>query len=92
MLLAFALSVAAPFHVLWLGLYAALGLGSIVLYVLASAALGPAPGETLGALLSVPGYLAWKVWMIPKTRLAARRDAAWVRTARNPEQGGADPE
>ena len=90
MLLAAALVPALAGHLAWLTAYAATGLGAIVLYVLAAAALGPQPGATLRALAAVPGYLAWKIWMIPRTRLAARRDAAWVRTARNPQKGNHD--
>ena len=69
----------------WLALYGVIGWASIALYVLVAAMLGPEPGATLGALASAPGFLVWKVMMIPRTRLAARSDATWVRTARNSE-------
>ncbi len=80
-----ALGLALVGRLPWLVVYSAGGLGAILLYVLASATLGPEPGATLRALAAVPGYMAWKVMMIPRTRLASRRDAAWVRTARNPQ-------
>ncbi len=67
----------------WLRLYSTLGLFSFALYVFAAASLGPASGETLRALLTVPGYILWKLAMIPSTRLAARKNSAWVRTQRN---------
>ena len=72
-------------HIPWLALYGVIGCVSICLYVLVAAMLGPAPGATLRALASVPGFLIWKVTMIPRTRLATRANAAWVRTARNSE-------
>ena len=70
-------------HIAWLTGYSALGLGTLVLYILVAAALGPAPATSLKALAAAPAYLLWKVLLIPKTRLASRRDADWVRTKRN---------
>ncbi len=78
-----ALVLALAAHLSWLVVYAGTGLGAMGFYVLVAATLGPDPGAALSALASVPGYIAWKLWMIPRTRLAARRDAAWIRTARN---------
>ncbi len=72
-------------HVGWLLGYGGVGLAAVGLYVLVAAGLGPAPGATLGALAAAPGYLIWKVMMLPKTRLAARGGGAWVRTKRNTE-------
>jgi cellulose synthase/poly-beta-1,6-N-acetylglucosamine synthase-like glycosyltransferase len=69
----------------WLFVYALVGSLTIALYVVVAAMLGAEPGATLGALASTPGYMIWKLMMIPRTRLAARADAAWVRTARNSE-------
>ncbi len=73
--------LAAPLR--WTHIYSCAGLLTGVLYVLAAAALSPQPGKSLQALLAAPGYIVWKVLMIPATRMAARRDAAWVRTGRN---------
>ena len=70
----------------WLRVYSAVGMLSLVLYVLVSASLDEEPYQVLRSLLSVPGYLFWKLALIPRTRLAARRDASWVRTRRNAEQ------
>ncbi len=67
----------------WLRVYATTGLLAFVLYILVAASLGPDSGQTLFALLTVPKYLLWKLAMIPKTRMAARRNASWVRTQRN---------
>jgi cellulose synthase/poly-beta-1,6-N-acetylglucosamine synthase-like glycosyltransferase len=76
-------------HASWMIAWSATGLAAIVLYVLVAALLGPQPWRTLQALAFAPAYLAWKIVMIPRTRLAARTDAAWVRTQRNAE--AADP-
>lgn len=72
-------------HIHWLTLYGVVGCGSIAFYIVVAARLGASPVGTLGALASVPGFLIWKAMMIPRTRLAARGDAAWVRTTRNSE-------
>ena len=69
----------------WLLVYGLAGLLSVLLYVVASALLGPSPGKTLVALGAAPGYVLWKLMMIPRTRMAARTGAAWVRTRRNVE-------
>jgi cellulose synthase/poly-beta-1,6-N-acetylglucosamine synthase-like glycosyltransferase len=68
---------------IWLRLYAAFGLATFILYVLVAATFSPSPVATLRALVSAPAYLVWKLLMIPRTRMAARADAAWVRTERN---------
>jgi hypothetical protein len=72
----------------WVRVYAVIGLVTIVRYVLVSARLSPNPFAALRALAGAPAYLLWKLWMIPRTRLAARKDAAWVRTARNDDVPG----
>ena len=77
----------------WLGgsrvllAYGAAGLLSVAVYVVGSARLGPSPARTLAAVGAAPGYVLWKLLMIPRTRLAARAGAAWVRTKRNVEDG-----
>ncbi len=82
-LLVFAMLLGVLSELRWLVDYATLGFGAMFLYVAFSVMLGDEPLKTAGALASVPGYLVWKVLMIPKTRLASRREAAWVRTKRN---------
>jgi GTP:adenosylcobinamide-phosphate guanylyltransferase len=79
------LVVAAILPVVWLRLYAGMGLAAIALYILVAAGLSSDPADALRALAAAPGYLLWKLFMIPRTRLAARKDAAWVRTQRNAE-------
>ena len=66
--------------------YGLIGIATLLLYVVVAALVGPSPTRTLTALASAPGYLFWKLLMIPRTRLAARSGAAWVRTRRNTEE------
>ena len=70
----------------WIVAYGVFGLAVLNLYVLASASLTRQPLETLKALAAAPGYMLWKLLLLPKTRLAARADAAWVRTKRNADE------
>jgi len=85
MVLAGALVLGLAGQLRWLSAYAAVGICVMLLYVLVAASLGPDPAASLRAVASVPGYIAWKIWMIPKTRMASRKDATWVRTKRNAE-------
>jgi len=85
MVLAGALVLGLAGQLRWLSAYAAVGVCVMLLYVLVAASLGPDPAASLRAVASVPGYIAWKIWMIPKTRMASRKDATWVRTKRNAE-------
>ena len=67
----------------WVQGVAAFGLAGVLLYVVVAASLGDDPWANGRALLSAPFYLAFKLTMIPRTRAAARSNAAWVRTQRN---------
>ena len=67
-------------------LAAVTGLLILLLYVLVSASLAAEPQVAFRALISAPGYVLWKLANLPRTRLAARRNAAWVRTARNDQK------
>ena len=69
----------------WLALFGVAGLLAFGFYVGIAAALGPDPVAGFKALAGAPGYVAWKVMMISKTRAAGGKDAAWVRTKRNVE-------
>ena len=80
------LILAALIPVLWLRIYTALSLAGIALSILVAASLSSDPACSLRALAAAPGYLLWKLFMIPRTRLAARKDAAWIRTQRNAEE------
>jgi cellulose synthase/poly-beta-1,6-N-acetylglucosamine synthase-like glycosyltransferase len=84
------LSIAAAIPLHWVRAWGVLGLVAVLLYLLVAASLGPTPAATLRALFAAPAYIVWKILMIPATRRASRRDAAWVRTQRNsePEETG----
>ena len=82
-LLTLALFIGLSTDTAWLRDYAALGIATLILYVLVAASLAPNPWAILQALITAPAYLAFKVMMIPRTHLATRRDATWVRTQRN---------
>jgi cellulose synthase/poly-beta-1,6-N-acetylglucosamine synthase-like glycosyltransferase len=82
-LLAAALALGAVCHSAVLEGFSALGLLTLVLYVAVAASLAPQPAESLRAVAAAPAFLFWKILQIPRTRRAARADAAWVRTGRN---------
>jgi len=82
-LLILTLTAGLAAHLYLLVAYGVVGSAVLALYVTVAATLGPDPWKTLRALASAPAFLAWKVMMIPRTRLAANSDAAWVRTERN---------
>ena len=69
--------------VFWLRVYGVAALLVLLLYVLVAASFAPSPRAALRALATAPGYMLWKLAMLPRTRLAARRQATWVRTERN---------
>jgi GTP:adenosylcobinamide-phosphate guanylyltransferase len=78
------LALAAALPIFWCRIYAGIGFVGVALYLSIAAGLSPNPAGALRALAAAPGYLLWKLLMIPRTRMAARKDAAWVRTERNP--------
>jgi hypothetical protein len=69
----------------WLLGYALAAWLGVLLYLSVSIALSPDPLESAGALVAAPFYIVWKLLLIPRTRLTAHKDAAWVRTQRNAE-------
>jgi 1,2-diacylglycerol 3-beta-glucosyltransferase len=60
-------------------------LGGQTGYVLAGLALVGAPWRVYQSLAYAPGYIGWKLWLYARS-IMARGDAAWVRTARTPEE------
>jgi cellulose synthase/poly-beta-1,6-N-acetylglucosamine synthase-like glycosyltransferase len=63
-------------------LAAALGLGGVALHVALALWLMRAGATHLTALLGVPAYVLWKLWLAGATWRAAGRQARWVRSAR----------
>ena len=70
-------------------LAAALMLAVIGAHVVSAVAVAGLPWQRLRLLAHVPGYLLWKLLHLGGVLRGARRDAPWVRTARNPSKEGA---
>jgi cellulose synthase/poly-beta-1,6-N-acetylglucosamine synthase-like glycosyltransferase len=85
------LLVALVLPVWWVRVLAVFGLGVLALYVVVAAWLGDDLAQDLKALVFAPFYVAFKVAQIPRTRRAARKNAAWVRTERNDTESPQDP-
>ena len=77
------LLLAALIPTLWTRAYSALALLGIALYVTVTCLLAPGLKSSLNALAHAPGYLLWKLAVLPRTRLAAHQKPVWVRTQRN---------
>jgi cellulose synthase/poly-beta-1,6-N-acetylglucosamine synthase-like glycosyltransferase len=69
--------------VTWLRIYALAGFAVIGLHLLVAAAYGPGLRASAGILLAAPGYILWKLLMLPRIWKASRSDASWVRTHRD---------
>ena len=76
------LGVALLLPVPWLRLYALAAFAVLLAHVATAAAEESCWWMAFRTLLSVPGYILWKLWMVPRTLASARRNAAWVRTSR----------
>ncbi|MDX2034424.1 MAG: glycosyltransferase family 2 protein [Blastocatellia bacterium] len=63
-------------------IFAAAGLGLVVLHILAALLVGGGGWKDLAALAAAPFYVAWKVMLIPAVLRTARQNAEWVRTER----------
>lgn len=72
-----------------IALAAALMLAVIGAHVVSAVAVAGLPWQRLRLLAHVPGYLLWKLLHLGGVLRGARRDAPWVRTARNPSKEGA---
>ncbi len=66
----------------WAANYALLGFAILSLHVGLAAAEGQSGWEVVRTLAAVPGYILWKLLLVPRTLLSARTDASWVRTER----------
>jgi hypothetical protein len=61
---------------------------ALAAYLLAIFRRGPVTAGDLAALLAAPGYLAWKIALLPATLARSRRNAAWIRAERAVECQG----
>jgi hypothetical protein len=78
----FLLLVAGCFPLLWLRGYALGALAMIGCHVLAAARTGPDFAADLRTLARAPGYILWKLLMLPALLRSSRPEASWVRTER----------
>jgi cellulose synthase/poly-beta-1,6-N-acetylglucosamine synthase-like glycosyltransferase len=81
---AFMLLIAGCFPLLWVRVYALLAVTVIACHVLAAARSGSDFAGDLRILARAPGYIFWKLWMLPRLLRSSSPEAAWVRTERQP--------
>lgn len=79
LLLAISLLLPVP----WLRIYSMGAFAILFGHVTCAAAEGTSGRIAIKTLLSVPGYILWKLRMLPRILASSRRNAAWVRTARD---------
>jgi cellulose synthase/poly-beta-1,6-N-acetylglucosamine synthase-like glycosyltransferase len=70
--------------------YACIGLAIVAVHVLAALVVGRASARDWLALLAAPGYVAWKLALMPAIARASKKSASWVRTEREVEPAPAD--
>jgi cellulose synthase/poly-beta-1,6-N-acetylglucosamine synthase-like glycosyltransferase len=81
---AFLLLLALCLPLEWLRVYALIAGAVLVGHVLAAAWLGNDFAGDLRILARAPGYILWKLSLLPRIFRSSRSDAAWVRTERQP--------
>jgi hypothetical protein len=78
------LLIAACLPIEWLRLYALLAVTVLGCHVLAAASDGADFAGDMRILARVPGYILWKLCVLPSLLRSSRAGAAWVRTEREP--------
>ncbi len=68
----------------WLRIYSISAFVVIGLHVIAAAWKGPSFYDDIRILARVPGYIVWKLRIIPHLLQGSRVNAAWIRTERTP--------
>jgi cellulose synthase/poly-beta-1,6-N-acetylglucosamine synthase-like glycosyltransferase len=81
---AFLLSLALCVPLGWLRVYALIAGTVLGGHVLAAAWVGNDFAGDLRILTRAPGYILWKLSLLPRVLRSSRSDAAWVRTERQP--------
>ena len=66
--------------------YALFALGVVVLHTLTAIRVGGGRWQDLFVLAAAPAYILWKLTVLRLIRRAGKRDAAWVRTEREPTE------
>jgi cellulose synthase/poly-beta-1,6-N-acetylglucosamine synthase-like glycosyltransferase len=81
---AFLLLLALCLPLEWLRVYALIAVAILGGHVLAAAWVGNDFAGDLRILARAPGYILWKLSLLPRIFRSSRSDAAWVRTERQP--------
>jgi cellulose synthase/poly-beta-1,6-N-acetylglucosamine synthase-like glycosyltransferase len=76
------LLLAALLPITWLRLYALAAFAVLLFHLTLLAASGPDHWGAIRALWSAPGYILWKLRILPEVIRSSRANAAWVRTER----------
>lgn len=71
----------------WIRLYALSGLALVLVHLLGAVWRSGGTWRDLAALAAAPGYVLWKLVLIPTLLRSSRANSAWVRTER-PASGG----
>ena len=88
----FVLLIAGCFPLVWLRMYALLAFAVIGFHVLTAAWSGSDFAGDMRILARVPGYILWKIFMLPQLLRSSRAEAVWVRTDRQATMQGVSPE
>jgi cellulose synthase/poly-beta-1,6-N-acetylglucosamine synthase-like glycosyltransferase len=80
----FLLLIAGCFPLVWVRVYALLAVTTVGGHVLAAAWSGSDFAGDMRILARVPGYILWKLCMLPSLLRSSYPEAAWVRTERQP--------
>jgi cellulose synthase/poly-beta-1,6-N-acetylglucosamine synthase-like glycosyltransferase len=78
------LMVAMILPLAWIRTYALLAVLAIACHVLVAAWSGTDFAGDMRVLARAPGYILWKLFMLPTLVRSSRTDSAWVRTEREP--------
>lgn len=78
------LLIGAAVPLVWLRIYAFIAVAVIGSHVLTAAWSGNDFAGDMRILSRAPGYILWKLCMLPSLLRSSRTDAAWVRTERYP--------
>jgi cellulose synthase/poly-beta-1,6-N-acetylglucosamine synthase-like glycosyltransferase len=78
------LFVAATLPLAWLRVYALLAVIILGVHVLIAAWSGTDFAGDIRILARAPGYILWKLWMLPSLLQSSRPNAAWIRSEREP--------
>lgn len=70
--------------------YGVVGLSVVALHIVAALATGGGTWRDLQALVVAPGYIVWKLLLLPALIRAAQPETVWVRTARSDTDLSAD--